>query len=62
MTLWKMVTRKQNVHGYVVIIVLAYAKFLLPLHISYIMQNYFGLYYERLSDVKRDSYIVLLFL
>jgi len=45
-----MVTRK-NVHGYGVIIVLAYAKFLLPLHISYITQNYFGLGYERLSDV-----------
>lgn len=52
MTLWKMVTKKQNVHGYGVIIVLAYATFLLPLQISYIMQNYFGLAYERLSDVR----------
>jgi len=52
MTLWKMVTRKQNLHGYGVIIVLAYATFLLPQHISYIMQNYFGLAYERLSDIR----------
>jgi len=52
MTVWKMVTRKQSVHGHVVIIVLAYVTFLLPLHISYIMQNYFGLSYERLNDVR----------
>jgi hypothetical protein len=43
MTLWKMVTRKQNVRGCGVIIVLAYATFLLPLHISYIMQIILGL-------------------
>jgi len=43
MTLWKMVTRKQNVHGYVVIIVLAY---------QLRNANYFGLSYEKLSDVR----------
>jgi len=62
MTLWKMVTRKQNVRGYGVIIFLAYATFLLPLYISYITQNYFGLAYERLSDVRETVILSYFFL
>jgi len=57
-----MVTRKQNVHGYGVIIFVAYAKFLLPLCISYITQNYFGLAYERLSDVRGTVILSYFFL
>jgi len=62
MILWKIVIRKQNVHGYVVIIVLVYAAFLLPLHMSYIMQNYFGLSCERLSDVRGTVILSYFFL
>jgi len=56
------ITRKQNVHGYGGVIVLAYAKFLLPLHIGYITQNYFGLAYERLSDVRGTVILSYFFL
>jgi hypothetical protein len=55
-------TRKQNIHGYGDIIVLAYATFLLPLYIGCIMQNYFGLAYERCSDVRRAVILSYFFL